>query len=48
MQSKVGLALLLNQYQFTLSNKTALPIKYNAFSLILSTEGGMWLDAKKV
>lgn len=48
MQSKVGLALLLNEFEFSLSPKTQVPITYNNNSLILATRGGMWLDARKL
>ncbi|KAI7815460.1 cytochrome p450 [Rhyzopertha dominica] len=48
MQSKVGLALLIKNFQFTLSDKTITPLQMDPFSFILTTKGGMWLNVKRV
>lgn len=48
MQSKVGLAVLLKDYEFTLNPKTRTPLKMNARSMVLTADGGVWLDVKKL
>lgn len=47
MQTKVGLAVLLSRYNISLNGKTKLPLKYDAKSFILTTEGGIWLNVQK-
>ncbi|KAF2886191.1 hypothetical protein ILUMI_19982 [Ignelater luminosus] len=48
MQTKVGLAVLLRNYKFSLNHKTKTPLKMDPFSFILSVEGGIWLNAEKL
>lgn len=49
LQSKVGLALLLRQYQFFVNKtKTPTPLKYKVNSIFLAVEGGIWLDTQKI
>uniref|UniRef100_A0A1Y1KCH3 Cytochrome P450 n=1 Tax=Photinus pyralis TaxID=7054 RepID=A0A1Y1KCH3_PHOPY len=48
MQVAVGLALLLKNFRFTLSEKTKVPLKYNANSIILSVVGDIWLKVHKI
>lgn len=48
MQSKVGLVTLLKDYHFTLNNKTVTPLKMETHNIVMSTEGGIWLNATKI
>lgn len=48
MQSKVGLAILLKNYKFTLNEKTSIPIKFNPAIFIPNVEGGVWVNAEKI
>lgn len=49
MQTKVGLALLLRDYKFSVNKKkTPIPLKYKVNSIFLAVEGGIWLDVQKV
>nr|WDY85979.1 cytochrome P450 6HW28 [Pagiophloeus tsushimanus] len=48
MQSKVGLVSLVSNYNFTLSKKTALPLKMQRNSFITTATGGIWVNITKV
>lgn len=48
MQMKVGLTSILKNYRVTLSNKTKVPIVLSKSSVILSAEGGIWLNLEKL
>ncbi|EDS32055.1 cytochrome P450 6A1 [Culex quinquefasciatus] len=48
MQARVGLAYLLKNFRFRLSEKTAVPLKILASSTVLATEGGLWLHIEKL
>lgn len=48
MQSKVGLSVLLKDYEFSLNPKTSTPLKMNARSMVLTADGVVWLDVKKL
>ncbi|KAB0791090.1 hypothetical protein PPYR_02890 [Photinus pyralis] len=48
MQTKIGLLLMLKNFKFTLSDKTATPIELNPICFVLSVQGGIWLNAEKV
>nr|AGJ51945.1 cytochrome P450 CYP6BQ22 [Dastarcus helophoroides] len=48
MQTKVGLSVLLKNYEFTVSSKTRLPLVMDPRSFILSTKGGIWLNCQKI
>lgn len=43
MQTRVGLATILNNFRLLPSARTAIPMKFQASSVILSPEGGMYL-----
>ncbi|KAL3280179.1 hypothetical protein HHI36_017679 [Cryptolaemus montrouzieri] len=47
LQTKVGLITLLSNYQFSVSGKTTVPLKFDPESLTISTKGDLWLDYKK-
>lgn len=46
-QSKVGLAVLLKKYKFTLNSKTKTPLTMEPRNLILTPLGGIWLNVEK-
>uniref|UniRef100_A0A336MAD0 CSON014287 protein n=1 Tax=Culicoides sonorensis TaxID=179676 RepID=A0A336MAD0_CULSO len=48
IQSKLALALLLKNFQFKLSPKMKLPLTYVPGSVILTTEGGLWLNLTSI
>lgn len=48
LQARVGLAYLLRDFSFTLSNKTPVPLKISPHSPILTSEGGLWLNVRKL
>ncbi|XP_066257523.1 uncharacterized protein [Euwallacea similis] len=48
MQTKAGLATLINRFNFTLNKKCSYPPKFSPTSPILSVDGGIWLDTKEV
>lgn len=48
MQSKVGLAVLLKDYEFRLNPKVKTPLRMNPRSLVLTADGEVWLDVRKV
>lgn len=48
LQSKLGLAVLLNSFRFSLHGKTQVPVTFNTKSVILNAQGGLWLKAVKI
>lgn len=48
MQARIGLVTLLNNFQFTLSSKTATPLAFEPRPLILSPQGGVYLKLKQI
>ncbi|KAJ8913630.1 hypothetical protein NQ315_007347 [Exocentrus adspersus] len=48
MQVKVGLTCLLRKFKVNLSEKTKLPLKMSASSVVASAEGGIWLNFEKI
>ncbi|KAK5638808.1 hypothetical protein RI129_013103 [Pyrocoelia pectoralis] len=48
MQTGIGIALLLNKFRFSLSEKTKLPLIMNPSSFSLSVLGDIWLNVDKV
>lgn len=48
MQTKVGLAILLKNFKFSLNAKTVVPVEMDPFSFILTSKTGIFLDTKKV
>lgn len=47
MQVKLGLAVLIKNYEVTLSPKMDGPLLFNKTSFLASVEGGVWLTFKK-
>ena len=48
MQSRVGLATILNNFRLVPTEKTPNPIKFSTSSPVLSPEGGMHLGIEKL
>lgn len=48
IQTKVGLAVLLKNFKFSLSPKTKVPLKFDPQSFPLSSLGGVWLNVEPV
>ncbi|KAF2882937.1 hypothetical protein ILUMI_23242 [Ignelater luminosus] len=48
MQTKVALAVLIENYKFSLNSKTPYPMVLETKSFILSPAGGVWLNVEKV
>lgn len=48
LQTKLGLAFLLQNLRFKISSKTQIPIKIDNVSLLLLPEGGVWLNVCRV
>ncbi|KAF5284126.1 hypothetical protein FQR65_LT00126 [Abscondita terminalis] len=48
LQMKIALSMLLNNYRFTLNEKTVLPVKMNPRSFILSPMGSILLNVEKI
>lgn len=48
MQTKVGLTALLQNYKFSVNNKTQEPLKLKGDAIISAAEGEIWLNAKKI
>jgi hypothetical protein len=47
MQTKVGLVSLLSKYQFSVSEKTTVPLVIDTKPFVLTSAGGMWLQIKQ-
>lgn len=47
MQTKVGLGILLNNYKFTLNEKTVSPLVMDPVGFVLASKDGVWLNAEK-
>lgn len=48
MQARIGLAILLNRFKFTTCSKTVIPMKFAVDTLILTPEGGLYLNVEKI
>jgi cytochrome P450 family 6 len=48
MQSRIGLAMLLNNFKFQLSNKTSLPLDFVKNVPLLQPIGDIWLKVEKI
>lgn len=46
MQTRIGLATLLNSFEFPLSSKTVEPFKFQTKSIVLNPKGGIYLKLK--
>lgn len=48
MQSRVGLAVLLNSFKFTPCSRSAIPLKFSVSKFILTPEDGLYLHVEKI
>lgn len=48
MQTYIGLVSLLRRYEFTCGSKTPKPLVFSNKSFVLTPEGGMWLNVRKL
>ncbi|KAJ6632804.1 putative cytochrome P450 6a14, partial [Pseudolycoriella hygida] len=48
MQTKVGLATILKNFQLSPCSKSTNPLVIDAISPVLAPEGGLWLNVKKI
>lgn len=48
MQSKVGMAVLLQNFEFSLNAKTRNPLKFDPNTFVTAADGGVWLNAKRI
>jgi hypothetical protein len=47
LQTKLGLAVLLSNYEFSICEKTENPVRLDPKKLIISFKTGAWLRIKK-
>lgn len=48
LQARVGLAILLNHFKFTLSAKVSEPLKFSNSNIVLTPADGLWLNVEKI
>lgn len=48
MQAKIGLAILLDNFEFTLSDKTPKVVKFVPYLFVLTADSPMYLNVKKI
>lgn len=48
IQTLVGLALLLKNFQFSVCSQTSIPLKYDKNNFLVSVEGGIYLKVEKL
>ncbi|KAK9884796.1 hypothetical protein WA026_009024 [Henosepilachna vigintioctopunctata] len=48
MQTKVGIACPLRDFEFKLSAKTVLPFEYDTSSIVTIVKGDIWLEPKRL
>lgn len=48
MQARVGMAILLSNFEFSICDRTTVPLQFDKRSVILSPVGGLWLNIKNV
>lgn len=48
MQTKVGLAVLIKNYRFTLHKNTENPLVMDPKQVILSAKQGIWLNCERI
>lgn len=48
MQARIGLALLLQSFRFSIGPKSKLPLEFEPTNLILSPKHGLWLQVEKI
>ena len=48
MQARIGLAMLLKNFQFTVCSKTPIPMEYDKENFLLSSTKGIFLQVQKL
>ncbi|XP_016974099.2 uncharacterized protein LOC108040923 [Drosophila rhopaloa] len=48
MQTRIGLALLLKSFKFSICEQTKIPMKYNKDSFLIASESGIYLKVERV
>jgi len=48
MQARIGLALLIKDFRFSVCEKTTIPIKYDKQQFLISSESGITLKVERV
>jgi hypothetical protein len=48
MQSKIAVVKMLENFKFSLNEKTTTPIQYNPSAPFVTPVGGLWLNIEKV
>lgn len=48
MQARIGLVTLIRNFEFTPCSKSIIPLVFSKRSVVLSPEGGLWLNVKKL
>ncbi|EDW91090.1 probable cytochrome P450 6a21 [Drosophila yakuba] len=48
MQTRIGLALLIKDFKFSVCEKTTIPMKYNKEMFLIASESGIYLKAERV
>lgn len=48
MQARIGLAMLVKNFRFSVCDQTPIPMKYNIKSFLLSSESGIFLRVERI
>ncbi|XP_030082008.1 uncharacterized protein LOC111602573 [Drosophila hydei] len=48
MQARIGLAMLIEKFKFSVCDKTTIPIKYNKKSFLIASDSGIYLRVDRV
>ncbi|EDW05265.1 probable cytochrome P450 6a21 [Drosophila mojavensis] len=48
MQARIGLAMLIQHFKFSVCDKTMIPIKYNKKTFLVGSESGIYLKVERV
>lgn len=48
MQARIGLAMLVKNFRFSVCDQTPIPMKYNIKSFLLNSESGIFLRVERI
>ncbi|TDG38385.1 hypothetical protein AWZ03_015193, partial [Drosophila navojoa] len=48
MQARIGLAMLIKNFKFSVCEKTTIPIKYDKTTFVVASDGGIYLKVERV
>lgn len=48
MQARIGLALLIKDFRFSICKETTIPMKYSKETFLISSESGIYLKVERV